>query len=28
MYCNTKEDREDLFQDIVLQLWKSFSFFQ
>lgn len=23
-YCNNKEDRKDLFQEIVLQLWKAF----
>lgn len=28
MYCDTKEDREDLFQDIVLQLWRSYPSFQ
>ncbi|GAA4037286.1 RNA polymerase sigma factor [Hymenobacter glaciei] len=28
MYCNAKEDREDLFQDIVLQLWRSYPTFQ
>lgn len=28
MYCNTKEDREDLFQDIVFQLWRSYPSFQ
>ncbi|MCJ8166052.1 sigma-70 family RNA polymerase sigma factor [Pontibacter sp. E15-1] len=27
MYCNTKEDREDLFQDVVLQLWRSYPSF-
>ncbi|RYU77648.1 RNA polymerase sigma factor [Hymenobacter persicinus] len=24
MYCNATQDREDLFQDIVLQLWRSY----
>lgn len=28
IYCDTKEDREDLFQDIVYQLWKSFNSFR
>jgi len=28
MYCNNKEDKEDLFQDIVLQLWRSFPAFK
>lgn len=28
MYCNSKEDREDLFQDIVLQLWRAYPSFQ
>ena len=28
MYCNNKEDKEDLFQDIVLQLWRSYSAFK
>jgi RNA polymerase sigma-70 factor, ECF subfamily len=28
MYCNGKEDKEDLFQDIVLQLWRSYPTFQ
>lgn len=28
MYCNNKEDKEDLFQDIVLQLWRSYSTFK
>ncbi|WP_242695914.1 RNA polymerase sigma factor [Desertivirga brevis] len=27
MYCSRNEDREDLFQDIVLQLWRSFPSF-
>src|SRR5688500_5999889 len=27
MYCSHDEDREDLFQDVVLQLWRSFSSF-
>jgi RNA polymerase sigma-70 factor (ECF subfamily) len=28
MYCNSREDREDLFQDIVLQLWRSYPSFR
>jgi RNA polymerase sigma factor (sigma-70 family) len=28
MYCNNKEDREDLFQDIVLQLWRAYPTFK
>ena len=28
MYRDTKEDQEDLFQEIVLQLWKSFPTFR
>ncbi|MDB5025714.1 MAG: polymerase subunit sigma-70 [Mucilaginibacter sp.] len=24
MYCNNKEDKEDLFQDIALQLWRAY----
>ncbi|WP_339697693.1 sigma-70 family RNA polymerase sigma factor [uncultured Roseivirga sp.] len=28
MYRNSKEDQEDLFQEIVFQLWKSFSKFR
>jgi len=28
MYRNTKEDQEDLFQEIVLQLWKAFPKFR
>ncbi|WP_303312771.1 RNA polymerase sigma factor [Hymenobacter sp. BT730] len=28
MYCHSKEDREDLFQDIVLQLWRSYPNFR
>ena len=28
MYCNGKEDKEDLFQDIVLQLWRAYSSFK
>jgi RNA polymerase sigma factor (sigma-70 family) len=28
MYCNNKEDKEDLFQDIVLQLWRSYPTFK
>jgi|SRR5690554_3859185 len=27
MYCSHQEDREDLFQDILLQLWRSFPSF-
>ncbi len=27
MYCNSREDKEDLFQDIVLQLWRAFASF-
>ena len=27
MYCQDQEDREDLYQDIVIQLWKSFPSF-
>jgi len=27
MYCNSREDREDLFQDIVLQLWRAYGSF-
>ena len=27
MYCSHDEDREDLFQDVVLQLWRSFPSF-
>lgn len=27
MYCNNEECRKDLFQDILLQLWKSYSRF-
>jgi len=27
MYCNGREDKEDLFQDIVLQLWRAYSSF-
>lgn len=27
MYCNSREDKEDLFQDIVLQLWRAFGSF-
>ena len=23
MYCDTKEDQDDLFQDIIIQLWRS-----
>jgi RNA polymerase sigma-70 factor, ECF subfamily len=28
MYCRNREDKEDLFQDIVLQLWRSYSSFK
>ncbi len=28
MYCNSKEDKEDLFQDIVLQLWRAYPSFK
>jgi RNA polymerase sigma factor (sigma-70 family) len=28
MYCQQSEDRQDLFQDIVLQLWKAFPKFR
>src|SRR5882757_2916224 len=28
MYCNGREDREDLFQDIVLQLWRAYPTFK
>jgi len=28
VYCYTPEDRKDLFQDIVLQLWRSYSSFK
>ena|ERR1700748_3331798 len=28
MYCNSKEDKEDLFQDIVVQLWRSYPSFK
>ena len=28
IYCDTPETREDLFQEIVLQLWKSFDSFK
>ncbi|MBS0031250.1 RNA polymerase sigma factor [Chitinophaga sp. 22321] len=27
MYCNSREDKEDLFQDIVLQLWRAYGSF-
>jgi RNA polymerase sigma-70 factor (ECF subfamily) len=27
MYCNNREDKEDLFQDIVLQLWRAYGSF-
>jgi len=28
MYCNSKEERKDLFQEITLQLWKGFDKFE
>ena len=28
MYCSNKEDKEDLFQDIVLQLWRAYPSFK
>jgi RNA polymerase sigma-70 factor (ECF subfamily) len=28
MYCGNKEDKEDLFQDIVLQLWHAYPSFK
>ncbi|WP_246853599.1 RNA polymerase sigma factor [Rufibacter aurantiacus] len=28
LYCNSPEDKEDLFQDIVLQLWRSYPSFK
>lgn len=28
MYCNNREDREDLFQDIILQLWRAYPTFK
>lgn len=28
MYCNTKEERKDLFQEITLQLWRVFDKFE
>ena len=28
MYCHNEHDRQDLFQEIVIQLWKSFSKFR
>jgi RNA polymerase sigma-70 factor, ECF subfamily len=28
MYCNDREDSEDLFQEIVLQLWRSYPAFR
>ena len=28
MYCNSREDKEDLFQDIVLQLWRAYGSFK
>ncbi|MDB5133463.1 MAG: polymerase subunit sigma-70 [Mucilaginibacter sp.] len=28
MYCNNKEDKEDLFQDIILQLWRAYPTFK
>jgi RNA polymerase sigma-70 factor (ECF subfamily) len=28
MYCHSQQDREDLFQDIVLQLWRAYPTFR
>ena len=28
MYCDNEEDREDLFQEILIQLWKSYPSFR
>lgn len=28
MYCNSREDKEDLFQDVVLQLWRAYASFK
>lgn len=28
MYCDSEEDREDLFQEILIQLWKSYPSFR
>lgn len=28
MYCDNREDKEDLFQDIVLQLWRAYPSFR
>lgn len=28
MYCHDKDDKKDLFQEVVLQLWKSFGSFR
>ncbi len=28
MYCHDKDDKKDLFQEVVLQLWKSFASFR
>ena len=28
MYCDNEEDREDLFQEILIQLWKSYASFR
>src|SRR5471030_133356 len=28
MYCNSREDKEDLFQDIILQLWRAYDSFK
>jgi RNA polymerase sigma-70 factor (ECF subfamily) len=28
MYCDNREDKEDLFQDIVLQLWRTYPSFR
>ena len=27
LYCNSREDKEDLFQDIILQLWRAYGSF-
>jgi RNA polymerase sigma-70 factor, ECF subfamily len=27
IYCNSREDKEDLFQDIILQLWRAYGSF-
>ncbi len=28
MYCNTQQDRDDLFQEVVLQIWRSYGSFK